>query len=325
MRWHCFATSHEPYFFESPDALEEHLRDIHADHVSSEEISFLVENSSHPSLSVIEDCPFCQQTAENSEEHVARHLMQFALRSLPWPDDCCSTYHPSQSSRSTHSEGIESSAKSNRDEDGMLEVRETDWDAWEKDIKSEDNNSKSPKNQWHDRPPLTGERSDVVGLHDFIPPNYDAAEDEVLEPFRQRADIEAVKDRPAEIQLNQRHKSVRNFINEEAIFVRDLYVLAEIYKATSDACLKLDQMTAFRLFRNLEQLRDLHANFLEDLKEVASYELKDTQFPVPPPPSTPELIGTVFLENLRRLGPAHETYSITHEGAVSLWENIRDE
>lgn len=45
MRWHCFATSHEPSCFESPDALEDHLMQIHAGHFSNEEISFLVENS----------------------------------------------------------------------------------------------------------------------------------------------------------------------------------------------------------------------------------------------------------------------------------------
>lgn len=324
MRWHCFATSHEPSFFESPHALEEHLREIHADHFSSEEMSFLVENSSHPSLSVIEDCPFCQQTAENTEEHVARHLIQFALRSLPWPDDCYSSYHPSQSSRSTHSKGTVSSAESDRDEDGMLEVRKTDWDAWEKDNEAGDNNSKSPKSQWHDVPPLTGEGSDVVRLHDFISPNYDAAEDELLEPFRQRANLDAVKDRSAKIQLSRRQKYVKSFINEEATFVRDLHVLAKLYKSPSNTRPELGQMMEDRLFRNLDQLIDLHEKFLEDLKNAISFKLKDTQFPISPSPSAPELIGTVFLENLRRLGPAHEAYSITHEGAVPLWKNMRN-
>lgn len=324
MRWHCFATSHEPSFFESPDALEEHLREMHADHFSNEEISFLVENSSHPSLSVIENCPFCQQKAENTEEHVARHLIQFALRSLPWLDDWYSSYHPSQSSRSAHSEGTVSSAEPNRDEDGMLEVRETDWDAWKREIASEDNNSKSPESQWHDEPPLTDERSDVVGLHDFISPNYDAAEDEVLEPFRQRANLDAVKSRSVKIQLAIRHKSVKNFINEEATFLRELQVLAEIYKGRSNASLILDQIPVL-LLEKLEEMIVVHVKFLEDLKRAVSSESKDTQFRVSPSPSAPELIGTVFLENLRRLGPAHEAFSTIQEYTISLWQNTREE
>lgn len=325
MRWHCFAISHEPSFFESPDVLEEHLKERHADHFSSEEISFLVENSSHPSLSVIEDCPFCQQTAENTEEHVARHLIQFALRSLPWPDDFSSSYHPSQSSRNAHSEDTASSAESNGDEDGILEFGKTDWDAWEKDLEADDNNSKSAKSEWHDGPPLTGERSNMVGLHDFISPDYDAAEDELLQPFRQRADLDAVKDRSVKLQISDRQNLVMRFWYEEATFLKDLRVLSAIYRSPLTACPKLDQMTAERLLRYLGQLIALHEKFLEDLKNAVSFNRKDTQFPVSSSPSAPELIGTVFLENLRRLGPAHEAYSITHEGAVSLWQNIRNE
>lgn len=279
MRWHCFATSHEPCFFESPDALEEHLREIHANHFNSEEIPFLVENSSHPSLSVIEDCPFCQQTAENTEEHVARHLIQLALRSLPWPEDCYSSYHPSQSSRSAHSEGTGSSAEGNRNEDDILDVRKTDWDAWERDFQGGDKNAKSSSSQWHDAP-TTGERNDLVGLLDFASPSYDAAEDELLEPFRRREILNAVKEPSAAKLLSERRVSLRNLMKEEATFVQHLKALSEVYQGTFGACLKLDQIAADRLFRNLDQLTALHVQFLEDLKTVVSSELRDTQIPL---------------------------------------------
>lgn len=206
MRWHCFVTSHKPSFFQSPDALEEHLREIHAGHFSSEEISFLVESSNHPSLSVIEYCPFCQETAENTEEHVARHLIQFALRSLPWSEDCCNSCHPSQSSHSA------SSAGTDRDEDGLLEVRKTDWDAWDKEIQAENNIPRSFEGQWHSDPPLTGEASDVVGLHDFLSPDYDPAEDDLVRPFRQRANIGTAS--AAEQSLAERQAIVRDFAHE---------------------------------------------------------------------------------------------------------------
>lgn len=326
MRWHCFATSHEPSFFESPEILENHLRETHAGDFNSEEISFLVENSRHPSFSVIEHCPFCQQTADNTEEHVARHLIQFALRSLPWPDDCYSSYHPSQSSRSAHGETTTSSAEKSRDEDEILELRETDWNAWEKQIEAEDNVTKSLKSQQHDVPPLTGGKGDVVSLNDFIYPNYDAAEDEVLEPFRQRADSGAVKGRPAEAQHSSRQKCLRNFMKEEATFVRELHVLTEVYKGTwevfwtEDISTKFSQTSKGRLFRNSDQLAALHAEFLKDLDEAVSSESKETQ-----PPVSPDLIGTVFLENFRRLGPAHEVYSVTHEDAMSLLQRLQEE
>lgn len=331
MRWHCFATSHEASFFESPDVLEQHLRDVHANQFSGEEISFLVENSSHPSLSVIEDCPFCQLKAENTEEDVARHLIQLALRSLPWPEDCYSSYHPSQSSRSSHSEGTASSADSNRDEDGMLEFRETDWDAWEKKIQAEDNSSHPLRNPGHEEPHITGEISGMVGLHDFMNPKYDAAEDELLEPFQQRANLDAVKHPSAETQLSERQVSMMNFMKEEATLIRELQVLAEIYKKTSEAVSKLDQVTIDRLLRNLDQLINLHEGLLEDLRMVSSSRWTDTRIPISRVETISSLstasesIGPVFLENFRKLGPAHEAYDTTHEGATSLWHSLRGE
>lgn len=279
MRWHCFATSHEPSFFASPDILEDHLKEIHSGHFSGDEISFLVENGSHPSLSVIDHCPFCQHTAENTEEHVARHLTQFALRSLPWSEDCYSSYHPSQSSRSAHSEGTGVNAEASRNEDDILDVRKTDWDAWERDIQGEDKNSKSSISQWCVAP-MTGERSDVLGLLDFAFPNYDAAKDELLEPFMRRELLNAVKEASTEKQLSERRVTLMSFMTEEAAFVQDLQALSEVYKGTFKDCVKFDQLAADRIFRNLDQLTALHVEFLEDLKTVVSSELRDTQIPV---------------------------------------------
>ena len=331
MRWHCFATSHEPFFFQSPDDLEEHLREAHAGQLRSEEISFLVENSSHPSLSVMEHCPFCQETAENTEEHVARHLIQFALRSLPWPEDCSSSCHSSQSSHSAHSEGSASSAETNRDEDGMREVRKTDWDAWEKEFRAEEINRISLHGQLGDgEPPLTGEASNEVGLHDFLSPDYDAAEDELLEPFRKRANPGDAKDRSVETQLSEREASVRKLIKEEAAFVRDLNVLVEIYEGTSQTVPELDETKAGRLFRNLDQVTTLHEEFLKDLRTALQPDRKGTKTSFPrdnslsSPAVTPKPIGTILLENSRKLGPAHEAYSATHQDAVSLWQSIRE-
>lgn len=343
MRWHCFATSHEPSFFESPGVLEDHLREIHVGHFSNEEISFLIETSRHPSLSVIEHCPFCQETAENIEEHVARHLIQFALRSLPWPDDCYSNCHPSQPSHSAHINGTKSSSEANGDDGAMQELRETDWDAWEKDIEAKDGNvptgnlwhdARPPAvNPWHVGPPLTGERNAAVELYDFLSPNYDAAEDELLEPFRQRANVGIVKTPPSEtrLQLDERQEFVQNLIEGEATFIMQLNVLAEIYKGTSNAVSKLDQFTIDRLFKNLNQLIMLHEGLLKDLKAAVPSNWEGTQIPIShggaasSSPTAPKSIGAVVLENVRRLRPEHEEYYINHERATSLWQSLRKE
>lgn len=328
MRWYCFATSHEPSFFGSADTLERHLRESHAGYFNSEEISFLVENSRHPSLSVIEHCPFCQQTAEDTEEHVAKHLIQFALRSLPWPVEYCNSQHSSQSSPSEHSESTRLSAETNRKEDSTLNVWKTDWDAWEKVV--QDGKLELLLGQQHDEPPLIGEERDVVGLNDFIMPNYDIAEDKILEPFRKRANFDAAREKPAETQIPERQTFVRIFINEEASFIQELHVLANIYKGISKAVSRLDQMTMDRQFRDLDRLMVLHEELLTDLRSAVMPVSKDTQVPNSPDktvlslPTAPELIGTIILEKLRKIGPAHEAYSMTHEGVVSLWQTLRE-
>lgn len=328
MRWHCFATSHEPSFFASPGILEEHLRQTHGGHFSSEEISFLVENSGHPSLSVIENCPFCQQTAENTEEHVAQHLIQFALRSLPWPEDCYSSRHSSKSSRSAHSRGTGSTAETNREEEGMLDVRDTDWDAWEKQLQAGGRYPMFSGSQWPGNPPFMDDTRDLFEFHDAPATWFDAAEDDVMETFRQGADPDASEERSADGLLSERRESVKTFMDEEGTFLRELGVLADIFKGASQAVSKLDQETLDRLLRTLDQLITLRKVLLKDLQAaVSDWRIVRLSGPgdeaVSPPPTTPELIGTVFLEHFHKLGPAHEKYYMIHGGATSLCERLR--
>lgn len=324
MRWHCFATSHEPSFYESPDILEEHLKEIHAGQFSSEEISILIENSSHPSLSVIEHCPFCPQTAENIEEHVARHLVQFALRSLPWPDDCSNTYHASHTSRSGHSEGsgsISEARETNRDEDSVTDIRKTDWDAWESD-----------KDQQYEELPFTGEGNTVVGLNDFMPHDYDAADDERLEPFRQRAKSGLIKDSSAQQPLSERQATVRNFIRQEAEFTRVLHELIDMYRIYGQEMkdvLQPEEIASLdRLLSIVNNLAVLHQEFLTELEMIVSFDRETTPFPTSSntmassSPAQPELIGTVFLEKIRSLDPAREEYCTFIDRAMSEWYSI---
>lgn len=331
MRWHCFATSHEPSFFESPDVLEEHLKEIHAGHFSSEEISLLIKNSSHPSLSVIEHCPFCPQIAENIEEHVARHLVQFALRSLPWPDDCSNTYHASHASRGGQSEGsgsISEARETTWDEDNMTDIRKTNWDAWE--IQAEGDSSISDKNQQHDRPFLAGEGINVVGLNDIMSLDYDAADDKLLEPFRQRAKFG--KDSSAQQPLSERQATVRNFIHQEAVFTQVRHKLVDMYRIYGRAMrnfLQLDETTSLdRLLSIVNNLAILHQEFLKELRMIVSFDWETIPFPVScntmvsSSPAQPELIGTVILENLRGIEPARDEYCTFCDRAMSEWYSI---
>ncbi|RMJ18505.1 hypothetical protein CDV36_001785 [Fusarium kuroshium] len=71
----------------TPEEFEEHMKTDHAGSFPDDQLPFIVEISAQPITPTLEHCPFCSETADNLEEHVGQHLQEFALHSLPWPDD----------------------------------------------------------------------------------------------------------------------------------------------------------------------------------------------------------------------------------------------
>ncbi|PTB47682.1 hypothetical protein M431DRAFT_368353 [Trichoderma harzianum CBS 226.95] len=143
MRWYCIAKLHtQPLEFDSENGFIEHMKIGHPGKFKNDQLSLVAENSSRPKDSVFDDCPFCIGTSDNLEEHVALHLRDLALRSLPWPDDdeCDSQrgeYLHSDNSisdentRSTIVDFISKSAKSSIvgiiDGDDGLELNAEEW------------------------------------------------------------------------------------------------------------------------------------------------------------------------------------------------------
>ncbi|KAK4059625.1 hypothetical protein Trihar35433_10672 [Trichoderma harzianum] len=88
MRWYCIAKPHtQPLEFDSESGFIEHMKVGHTGKFRNDQLSLVAENSSRPKDYVFDDCPFCIGTSDNLEEHVALHLRDLALRSLPWPED----------------------------------------------------------------------------------------------------------------------------------------------------------------------------------------------------------------------------------------------
>ncbi|KAK3988105.1 hypothetical protein QBC44DRAFT_293746 [Cladorrhinum sp. PSN332] len=162
--------------------------------------------------------------------------------------------------------------------------------------------------------------------------------------------VDAVSERPslsAEAQeeqkrLRQRQLVIRELIDTEDAFVRDMSVVEEIYKGTAEACPNLDSKTIKLIFRNTDEIIAFHAAFLAEFKEGAStvYAPKGRRSPLlapaagaPPVPSLkdsdsatlnsvnssnkPELddekdrltsIGPVFSKSIDQLKAVHEVY-----------------
>ncbi|CAK7270638.1 hypothetical protein SEPCBS119000_004190 [Sporothrix epigloea] len=70
--------------------------------------------------------------------------------------------------------------------------------------------------------------------------------------------------------LVQRQMVIRELIDTEAIFVRDMNIVEEIYKGTADSCPHLDSNTVKLIFRNTDEIIAFHTAFLVQLKDAVS-------------------------------------------------------
>lgn len=71
--------------------------------------------------------------------------------------------------------------------------------------------------------------------------------------------------------LRQRELCIKELVDTEAVFVRDMNVVEEIYKGTAEACPKLDDKDIKLIFRNTREIIAFHTTFLSEIKEgVAS-------------------------------------------------------
>ncbi|KAK0657185.1 hypothetical protein B0T16DRAFT_320345 [Cercophora newfieldiana] len=137
--------------------------------------------------------------------------------------------------------------------------------------------------------------------------------------------------------LRQRQLVIRELIDTEDVFVRDMSIVEEIYKGTAEACPGLDSKTIKLVFRNSDDIIGFHATFLAQLKEAALsvYTPKGRRSPVQVPESVRDAdsvtlvsttsggtqksdlddekdrqtaLGPVFSKNIERLRTVHEAY-----------------
>jgi hypothetical protein len=159
--------------------------------------------------------------------------------------------------------------------------------------------------------------------------------------------------------LRQRQLVIRELIDTEDAFVRDMSVVEEIYKGTAEACPNLDAKTIKVIFRNTDEIIAFHAALLIELKEGASavYTPKGRRSPLLASDSKDSdsatlnsvmsssrpdrddekdrftSLGPVFSKNIEQLKAVHEAYlrssdnsskrllQIQEDEAVMVWLN----
>ncbi|PHH59477.1 hypothetical protein CDD81_3167 [Ophiocordyceps australis] len=128
--------------------------------------------------------------------------------------------------------------------------------------------------------------------------------------------------------LIQRRNVIKELIDTESVFVRDMNVVEEIYKGTAEACPKLDVKTVKLIFRNSEEIIAFHTSFLQHLKQAVSpvyvpkaqspRSLKEIASTEEPSPERSEdvsdcrdreiLLGPVFQSHVDKMKLAHEGF-----------------
>ncbi|KAJ2971112.1 hypothetical protein NQ176_g7852 [Zarea fungicola] len=166
--------------------------------------------------------------------------------------------------------------------------------------------------------------------------------------LRQNGDGPSEKERH---RLVQRRNIIRELVDTEAVFVRDMNIVEEIYKGTAEACPRLDDQTVKLIFRNSHEIVEFHTAFLAEMKSAVApvYVPKvGRTVKVPQPPGSVEpggsksleisdgndretSIGPVFQRHLERMKTVHDGFlrnsdqaakrliQIQQDSAVQVW------
>ncbi|OAQ96401.1 hypothetical protein LLEC1_03683, partial [Akanthomyces lecanii] len=151
--------------------------------------------------------------------------------------------------------------------------------------------------------------------------------------------------------LAQRRNVIKELVDTEAVFVRDMNIVEEIYKGTAEACPRLDDQTVKLIFRNSHEIIEFHTSFLAEVKAATApvYVPKGGRAAKgPKPPTSVEptsaksadisdandretAIGPVFQRHLDRMKMVHEGFlrnsdqaakrliQIQQDSAVKVW------
>ncbi|KAJ3477022.1 hypothetical protein NLG97_g8951 [Lecanicillium saksenae] len=151
--------------------------------------------------------------------------------------------------------------------------------------------------------------------------------------------------------LAQRRNVIKELVDTEAVFVRDMNIVEEIYKGTAEACPRLDDQTVKLIFRNSHEIIEFHTSFLAEVKAAVSpvyipkggRTAKAPQLPTGAEPGSTKssdisdandretTIGPVFQRHLSRMKTVHEGFlrnsdhaakkliQIQQDPAVQVW------
>jgi hypothetical protein len=115
------------------------------------------------------------------------------------------------------------------------------------------------------RPSTSTPRSSTqISLED-VSSSQTMGNDALLETEEERKAADKLKKR-----LFQRRMIIKELIETESVYLKDMNVVEEIYKGTAEACPKLDANDTKAIFRNTDEIVAFSTMFLDELKSAAS-------------------------------------------------------
>ncbi|KAI5927817.1 hypothetical protein F4810DRAFT_649552 [Camillea tinctor] len=154
--------------------------------------------------------------------------------------------------------------------------------------------------------------------------------------------------------LFTRLETIKELIDTEAFFIRDMNIVEEIYKGTAEACPRLDDNTIKLIFRNTDQIIKFHSAFLKELKEGVSSvyvpkshrtnlpkgdtpSINDGTASITSSPSTTATghlnderdretsLGPIFTRNMDKMKSVHETFLKNSDHAAKRLIQIQED
>lgn len=111
----------------------------------------------------------------------------------------------------------------------------------------------------------TPRSSTQISLEDVSASQSLDLKEEVFETEEDRKAAEKLKKR-----LFQRRMLIKELIDTESVYLKDMNVVEEIYKGTAEACPKLDAGDIKAIFRNTDEIVTFSTMFLDELKSAGS-------------------------------------------------------
>ncbi|EHK23585.1 uncharacterized protein TRIVIDRAFT_63983 [Trichoderma virens Gv29-8] len=85
MQWRCISKAHIEFRSATKSEYINHMKDVHPDKFTNAQLNIIANRNARPISSMFKPCPLCgiEVVDGNKSDHVARHLLHLALKSLP--------------------------------------------------------------------------------------------------------------------------------------------------------------------------------------------------------------------------------------------------